>query len=165
VQSSPLRVQDKKAMKTSLSTDPKKFISLTWIEERADHMAKDGYLIREMARNEVDLAISWAKDEGWNPGIHDAETFYRTDPHGFYVGILDDRPVSCISAVAYGDSFGFLGFYIVQPAFRGRGLGIKIWNAGMKHLEGRNIGLDGVLEQQKLYERIGFRQCYRRASI
>lgn len=124
-------------------------------------MAKDGYFIREMARNEVDLAISWAKDEGWNPGIHDAKTFYRTDSHGFFVGILDRQPVSCISAVAYGDSYGFLGFYIVQPAFRGSGLGIEIWNAGMKHLEGRNIGLDGVLEQQKLYERIGFKQCYR----
>lgn len=124
-------------------------------------MAEEGYIIREMARNEVDLAISWAKDEGWNPGIHDAETFFRSDPHGFLVGILDRQPVSCISAVAYGDSFGFLGFYIVHPAFRGRGLGTAIWNAGMKHLEGRNIGLDGVLEQQKLYERIGFGQCYR----
>jgi len=124
-------------------------------------MAKDGYFIREMARNEVDLAVSWAKDEGWNPGIHDAKTFYRTDPHGFFVGILDNQPVSCISAVAYGEFFGFLGFYIVKPSFRGRGLGIGIWKAGMKHLKGRNIGLDGVLEQQKLYERIGFKQCCR----
>lgn len=124
-------------------------------------MAEDGYFIREMAGNEVDLAISWADGEGWNPGIHDAETFYKTDPHGFFVGILDDQPVSCISAVTYGDSFGFMGFYIVKPAFRGRGLGIEIWKAGMKHLEGRNIGLDGVLEQQNLYERIGFKQCYR----
>jgi len=31
----------------------------------------------------------------------------------------------------------------------------------MKRLEGRNIGLDAVLEQQKLYERMGFRPCYR----
>jgi hypothetical protein len=31
----------------------------------------------------------------------------------------------------------------------------------MKYLLGRNIGLDGVLEQQKLYERMGFWPCYR----
>jgi ribosomal protein S18 acetylase RimI-like enzyme len=128
---------------------------------RAYEMSIEGYTVREMARQEVDLAISWANAEGWNPGIHDAETFYRTDPHGFFLGMLDGQPVSSISAVAYGDSYGFLGFYIVQPPYRGRGLGIEIWNAGMLHLLGRNIGLDAVLEQQRLYERSGFRPCYK----
>jgi GNAT superfamily N-acetyltransferase len=124
-------------------------------------MSIEGYAVREMDSHEVDLAISWANAEGWNPGIHDAETFYKTDPHGFFVGIFDGKPVSSISAVTYGEAYGFLGFYIVQAQFRGRGLGIKIWNVGMKHLKGRNIGLDGVLEQQKLYERMGFRPCYK----
>lgn len=119
-------------------------------------MSIDGYSIRRASEEEMAYLISWANAEGWNPGIHDAKTFYRTDPHGFYVGILDGKPVSCLSAVAYGDSFGFLGFYIVLPEYRGKGLGIEIWNAGMKYLDGRNIGLDGVLEQQKIYERDGF---------
>jgi GNAT superfamily N-acetyltransferase len=124
-------------------------------------MSIEGYTIREMTRQELDLAISWANSEGWNPGIHDAKTFYITDPNGFFLGILEGKPVASISAVAYEDSFGFLGFYIVQPQLRGMGLGREIWNAGMKHLEGRNIGLDGVMEQQKLYERKGFWPCYK----
>lgn len=124
-------------------------------------MSIEGYTIRKMTRTEVDLAVSWANSEGWNPGLHDAEPFYATDPNGFFLGIKDGKPVASISAVAYGDSFGFLGFYIVQPQFRGMGLGREIWNAGMKHLEGRNIGLDGVLEQQKMYERKGFWTCYK----
>jgi GNAT superfamily N-acetyltransferase len=124
-------------------------------------MSVDGYLIRRAARHEVDIVISWANSEGWNPGIHDAENFYRTDANGFFVGILEGKPVAGISAVAYNASFGFLGFYIVRPTFRGKGLGTEIWNAGMKYLEGRNIGLDGVLVQQKLYERKGFWPCYK----
>jgi len=124
-------------------------------------MSMEGYVIREMASNEVDLAISWADVEGWNPGLHDAETFYTTDPHGFFLGILDGKPVSSISAVSYGESYGFLGFYIVQPPFRGLGLGVEIWNAGMRRLMGGNIGLDAVLAQQRLYERSGFRPCYK----
>ena len=124
-------------------------------------MSIDGYSIRRASEDEIGYLISWANVEGWNPGIHDAETFYRTDPSGFFVGIMDGKPVSCLSAVAYADSFGFLGFYIVLPEYRGRGLGIEIWNAGMKYLEGRNIGLDGVLEQQKLYERDGFLPFYK----
>ena len=124
-------------------------------------MSIEGYEVRRMTRSEFDLTISWANSEGWNPGIHDAETFYAADPEGFFMGILEGEPVASISAVAYGDSFGFLGFFIVQPPFRGRGLGTEIWNAGMKYLKGRNIGLDGVLEQQSLYERKGFWPCYR----
>ncbi|MGB5100630.1 MAG: GNAT family N-acetyltransferase [Methanothrix sp.] len=124
-------------------------------------MTIKGYSIKRAAGHEVDLVISWANSEGWNPGIHDAETFYTTDSNGFFVGVLDDKPIASISAVAYGSSFGFLGFYIVLPTFRGRGFGTEIWNAGMKYLEGRNIGLDSVLEQQKLYERKGFSPCYR----
>jgi len=124
-------------------------------------MSIDGYSIRRAARPEVDLIISWANSEGWNPGIHDAETFYRADAKGFFVGVLDSKPVASISAVAYNASFGFLGFYIVRPPFRGQGLGTEIWNAGMKYLEGRNIGLDSVHEQQKLYERKGFWPCYK----
>jgi ribosomal protein S18 acetylase RimI-like enzyme len=121
----------------------------------------DGYVVREMTRHEFDLIISWANSEGWNPGIHDAETFHVTDPRGFLVGMFEGKPVASISAVAYGDSFGFMGFYMVRPSFRGRGFGIEIWNAGMKHLQDRNIGLDAVLEQQKLYELMGFKPCYK----
>lgn len=124
-------------------------------------MSIEGYTIRNAQKHEVDLIISWANLEGWNPGIHDAETFYGTDPNGFFLGILDGRPVASISAVAYNDSFGFLGFYIVQPSFRGKGLGTEVWNAGIKYLGDRNIGLDSVLEQQRLYERLGFRPCYK----
>jgi GNAT superfamily N-acetyltransferase len=124
-------------------------------------MSIEGYAIRKAARHEVDLTISWANSEGWNPGIHDAEAFYTTDANGFFVGILEGKPVASISAVAYEASFGFLGFYIVKLSFRGQGLGTEIWNAGMKYLEGRNIGLDAVLEQQKLYERKGFWPCYK----
>ncbi len=124
-------------------------------------MSIEGYEVKRMTRSEFDLTLSWANSEGWNPGFHDAETFFAADPEGFFVGRLEGKPVASISAVAYGDSFGFLGFYIVLPQFRGRGLGTEIWNAGMKHLKGRNIGLDGVLEQQRLYERKGFWPCYK----
>ncbi len=124
-------------------------------------MPKDEYTVREMTRSEVDLAIDFAYKEGWNPGIHDAETFYLTDPYGFFLGLLDGVPVSSVSAVAYGNSFGFLGFYIVRPSFRGRGLGTEIWKRGIQHLAGKNIGLDAVPAQQKLYESLGFWPCYK----
>ena len=44
-----------------------------------------------MKRNEMDFAIQLAAKEGWNPGLHDAECFYRTDPDGFFIGLLDEK--------------------------------------------------------------------------
>lgn len=120
-------------------------------------MKSDVYEIRTMSRQDLDTAVRWAGDEGWNPGIHDGDTFYATDPGGFFMGWLDGEPISCISAVTYGDRFGFLGFYIVIPGFRGRGYGIKIWNRGMEYLGKRNIGLDGVVAQQDNYRKSGFK--------
>lgn len=119
------------------------------------------YTIRRMRRDEVDLALDWAAAEGWNPGLNEADCFYSADPNGFFIGLLDDEPVGCISAVAYGKSFGFLGLYMVKQEFRGRGFGIRLWRQGMAYLEGRNVGLDGVILQQENYKKSGFQLIHR----
>jgi ribosomal protein S18 acetylase RimI-like enzyme len=124
-------------------------------------MQKSGFKIRIMTPPEVDIAVNWAAAEGWNPGLHDADCFHAADPNGFLIGLLGDEPIATISAVKYGDSFGFLGFYIVKPEYRGRGYGFQIWNAGLAHLRGRTIGLDGVVAQQSNYKESGFRLAYR----
>ena len=121
----------------------------------------DDYKITTMTRQQVDMAIEWAAAEGWNPGLYDAECFFHADPGGFLVEMLGDTPVSVISVVRYGSSFGFLGFYIVRPEYRGQGFGIWIWNAGRERLMGRNIDLDGVVDQQDNYKRSGFNYAYR----
>ncbi len=119
------------------------------------------YTIRKASRSELATIIDWAALEGWNPGLHDAEAFYATDPDGFFLGLLGEEPISCISAVAYNDAFGFLGFYIVKPDYRGKGYGIRIWNEALKYLAEQNVGLDGVVEQQENYKRSGFKLAYR----
>ncbi len=124
-------------------------------------MAQDEFTIRVMTRAEVDLAVEWAAREGWNPGWHDADCFFAADPTGFLGGWLGSELVACISAVKYGERFGFLGFYIVHPAYRGRGFGLQIWNAALKTLQGRVIGLDGVVAQQENYRKSGFELAYR----
>ena len=36
-----------------------------------------GFSIRQMTRAELELALEWAAEEGWNPGLHDAAAFMR----------------------------------------------------------------------------------------
>ncbi|MFM7188634.1 MAG: GNAT family N-acetyltransferase [Armatimonadota bacterium] len=108
------------------------------------------------------VAIAWMTAAGWNPGIHDAETFFTADPNGFLVGELDGRPIACVSAVRYDDHFGFFGGCIVDEAFWGKGYGMALHEAGRRHLDGCTQGGDGVLENVELYKQIG-RYAYRNA--
>lgn len=124
-------------------------------------MIDKNYKIRLATRTEVDIAIEWAAKEGWNPGLHDANCYYSGDPNGFLIGLLDNEPIATISAMKYGNTFGFIGFYIVKSAYRNRGYGIQIWSAALKYLEGRNIGLDGVVAQQDNYKKSCFKLAYR----
>ena len=107
-------------------------------------MKKKLFSIRKMNREDLDVAIDWAAIEGWNPGKHDAECFYQTDPNGFFIGLLDNEPIAMVSAVPYGEAYGFMGFYIVQPQYRNSGYGLEMWEAGLKYLGKRTIGLDSV---------------------
>ncbi len=123
-------------------------------------MTDKTYTIKTMTRADLDIAVEWAAQEGWNPGLQDAGCYYNADPNGFLMGMLGDEPIASISVVKYGESFGFLGFYIVKADYRGQGYGIQIWNAGMDYLAGRNVGLDGVVAQQENYRKSGFKLAY-----
>ncbi len=118
------------------------------------------FSIRCMRPEEISLAIDWAAAEGWNPGVADAECFSSVDIRGFMIGELDGEPAATISCVNYDARFSFLGFYIVRPDLRGKGYGMRIWNAAIAHAGGRVIGLDGVVAQQDNYRKSGFALAY-----
>lgn len=123
---------------------------------RNGRTAKENLQNRPASVAEFQIAIDWAAAEGWKPGHYDLAAFHAADPDGFLIGFLGDDPVSSISVVRYGDAYGFLGFYTVHPDHCGTGAGIATWCAGMNHLSGRCVGLDGVVDQQGNYRKSGF---------
>jgi len=120
----------------------------------------DTFIIRTMRPDEIQLAIDWAAAEGWNPGIGDAACFASVDPEGFLIAELDGAPAATVSCVNYDARFAFLGFYIVRADLRGKGYGLRIWDAAIAHAGTRVIGLDGVTAQQENYKKSGFQLAY-----
>ena len=117
--------------------------------------------IRNMTRREVDELVALAADEAWNPGVHDAELFWLTDPDAFIAAELDGAMVGGGAITSYGGDFGFMGLFIVRPEFRGRGLGDALWHARRERLLARlrpeaSIGMDGVFAMQDYYAKGGF---------
>ena len=131
------------------------------LERPASEMTRAHDLrIRVMRPDEIALAADWAAAEGWNPGLADAACFATVDPGGFLIGEVDGAPAATISCINYDERFAFLGFYIVRGDLRGRGYGLRIWNAAIAHARPRTIGLDGVVAQQGNYRKSGFRLAY-----
>jgi GNAT superfamily N-acetyltransferase len=114
----------------------------------------------------MDFFLSLAEQEGWNPGLQDGDVFYNVDPHGFFLAKAKgekhgNETIGCIAAVAYNAGYGFIGFYIVKPEFRGRGFGVQLWKHALHYLGDRIIGLDSVLGQQENYKKSHFTTYYK----
>jgi hypothetical protein len=117
--------------------------------------------LRPMTREELDLAITWAAREGWNPGKHDAQAFWAADPEGFVVFEQEGEVIGTGSIVSYDGLFGFMGFFIIRPDLRHHGLGREFWHRRRDRLlarlrPGASIGMDGVFAMQPFYAQGGF---------
>lgn len=113
--------------------------------------------VRRMTSAGMGIAIDLAAAEGWNPGLHDAETFLAADPDGFFALELGDEVVGTLSVVRYGDDFAFGGLYVLRPEWRGRGIGLAVQQQfTLPRAGARNLGIDGVFGMQPRYESAGF---------
>ncbi|MFY1032429.1 GNAT family N-acetyltransferase [Pseudomonas asiatica] len=118
-------------------------------------------VIRNMTRPELDELVDWAAREGWNPGVHDAELFWATDPAAFIAASRGGELIGGGAITSYNGEFGFMGFFIVRPEYRGQGLGNTLWHARRERLlarlrPGASIGMDGVFAMQDYYAKGGF---------
>lgn len=115
---------------------------------------------------ELKTLVKWAELEGWNPGPHDADVYWETDPNGFYGYFYKGDLIAGGSIVSYNNEFGFMGFFIVKPEYRSLGIGRKLWYQRRDALLARlnkdaSIGMDGVVDMQPFYQKGGFEIAYR----
>ncbi len=120
---------------------------------------------RKLDFPEVQSLMKLAQQESWNPGPHDAEVFWTTDPDGFYGFYYKDALIAGGAIISYNKEFGFMGLFIVKPEYRGYGLGRKLWYLRRDLLLDRlndnaSIGMDGVVAMQPFYNKGGFEKAY-----
>lgn len=119
------------------------------------------YEFKKLTLAQLQILVSWAKSEGWNPGPNDAGLFYLADPDGFYGYFKEDELIGGGSLVSYNGEFGFMGLYIMKPEYRSQGIGRLLWNQRKNTLLDRlkptaSIGMDGVVAMQPFYQKGGF---------
>ncbi|MBE0639579.1 MAG: GNAT family N-acetyltransferase, partial [Bacteroidales bacterium] len=110
--------------------------------------------------------VKWAEAEGWNPGEYDADVFWATDPDGYWGYYYRGELIAGGSIVSYNNEFGFMGFFIVKPEYRTKGIGRQLWHQRRNKLltrlkQGASIGMDGVVAMQPFYKKGGFETAFR----
>jgi GNAT superfamily N-acetyltransferase len=123
-------------------------------------------ILQKLDLANVQTLVNWAQAEGWNPGPHDAHAYFAADSNGFYGYFHESELIAGGSIVSYQGNFGFMGFFIVKPDYRGKGIGNKLWYERRNKLTKRlkpnaPIGMDGVVDMQPFYQKGGFEIAFR----
>ncbi len=126
----------------------------------------ENIVVKKLAYQDLETLMSWASNEGWNPGKDDAKVFWDTDPDGFYGCFFEEKLIAGGAIISYNGKYGFMGLFIVHSDYRNDGIGRKLWHFRRDMLLSRlqpnaTIGMDGVLAMQPFYNKGGFDIAYR----
>src|SRR3954447_4671037 len=125
--------------------------------------------LRRMSESDILFADSLRASAQWNQTKRDWSRLLALSTRslgdvskesGCFVAEWNGTPVGTATTICYGKALAWIGMLLVDPEFRGRGIGSALLNACLKYLHGRGIGcikLDATPQGKLLYERLGFR--------
>lgn len=118
--------------------------------------------VRTMTFADLPLGLRLRQQAGWNQTPADWARFLSLAPDGCFVALHDKEPVGTATTCVLG-SVAWIGMMLVEPAFRGRGIGRALMEHALKHLEARNVRtvrLDATPQGEPLYRKLGFQDQF-----
>jgi len=115
-------------------------------------------MIRRFEPEDLNFADRQKLREGWAVSRDQFKLFLEHDPDGCFVAMADDRPVGMVTTTCFGQS-GWIGNLIVEPDYRGRGIGRALMEHAIDRLRGRGattVRLEGDPPGIPLYRTLGF---------
>lgn len=108
--------------------------------------------------------VMWLKDQaGWNQTESDLRRFLALEPQGCFLAEENGKPVGTVTTCRF-DSIAWIGMLLVDPAWRGRGIGRALLMQAMTWVQQQgitNLRLDATALGEPLYRKVGFVEHYR----
>jgi GNAT superfamily N-acetyltransferase len=112
--------------------------------------------IRLLTTDDLDGAFGLSTAIGWNQRVADWHMLLQLAPAGGFAAVADDRIIGTAIGIDYG-TFSWVAMMLVDPAWRGRGLGASLLEAAIGAVPpGIPIRLDATPLGRPLYRRYGF---------
>ncbi len=113
--------------------------------------------IRNMTARDIPEAMNLKAKEGWNQTARDWELLIA-DPKNICIAAeTGNKIIGTAAAFNYDHYLAWISMVIVDSAFRGLGVGMKMLHHLIKKLSGcKAIKLDATPAGKKIYEKIGF---------
>ena len=97
---------------------------------------------------------NWAR---WNQVAEDWELLLRMSLGGSFVAMYQGKPAGTTLTIAYANSFSWIGMVLVDPAYRGRGIGTHLLRNALTFAQSQGpVLLDATALGQPLYHSLGF---------
>jgi ribosomal protein S18 acetylase RimI-like enzyme len=119
--------------------------------------------IRTMRAVDIPFAVRLITDEGWDYSSADFERLLSYQPEGCFIASVDGVDAGMVTTTTYGEDSAFIGCLLVDPPFRGRRLGIALFEHATGHLRSAGVGsihLEAVPRAEGLYRKLGFVQLW-----
>ena len=116
------------------------------------------FYIRSLKDSDIENVTKWSRIEGFAPGTGDVGIYKHTDQQGLWIGSIGSIPIGCIAGIRYNQLYGFIGLFLVQKEYRGKGYGLKLWQKAFDHLVDLPcIGLEAAPDRINDYSKWGFK--------
>ena len=87
-------------------------------------------VIRALTVEDLGEALRLSTTAGWNQQVDDWRMLLRLAPAGAFAALVDACIVGTAIGIDYG-GFAWIAMMLVDPAYRGRGLGRRLLEAAM----------------------------------
>jgi GNAT superfamily N-acetyltransferase len=117
--------------------------------------------LRIMTESDIPAGMRLKEAAGWNQTEVDWGRFLRASERGCMVAEVDGQVRGTVATIIYDHRFAWVGMVLVDPEYRGKGLGTNLLEAAIQYLQEARVPtvkLDATPLGKPIYEKLGF-QC------
>lgn len=115
--------------------------------------------MRRMTRADIPGGMRLKDLAGWNQTSADWARFLEAGEEGCFAVELDGAVRGTAATIDYQGRFAWVGMVLVDPEYRGRGIGTKLLERCVEYLDAIRIPcikLDATPLGKPIYEKLGF---------
>jgi GNAT superfamily N-acetyltransferase len=119
--------------------------------------------LRTMTADDIPAGMRLKDLAGWNQTPADWRCFLESSPQGCFAAEVDGKVVGTAATIVYEQRFAWIGMVLVDPEFRGRGIGTRLLEKTIEHFDSigiRTMKLDATPAGRPIYQKLGFNDEY-----